>query len=79
MGLYNYSQGCYEVLERTKNYYGHGEEYYVEKERGKKYHLPYTIEAVGKNIKWRNFWEEIIKLGKNIKLYWPDFIHPCII
>ena len=61
-------------------YYGCGEEYNVKK--GKQYHLPYNIQAVGKNIKWgrgREFWEEYKDFRKwvwgrtssRIELYTP--------
>ena len=34
-----------------REYHDCGEEYNVKKGKGKQYHLPYNIKAVGKNIK----------------------------
>ena len=41
----------YQVVKRGREYHGCGDEYNVKKGEGKQYHLPYKIEAVGKNIK----------------------------
>ena len=42
----------YQVVKSGRENHGCGEEYNVEKKRkGKQYHLPYTIKAVGKIIK----------------------------
>ena len=39
-------------MKRGRENHGCGEEYNVEKMKGKRHHLPYNIKAVGKNIKW---------------------------
>ena len=53
-----------------------GKNIMLKKGKGKQYHLPYNIEAVGKNIEWlkgkdisiKNIKIFKMRVGKNIKL-----------
>ena len=61
-------------MKREREYHGCGENFNVggKSGSGKQCHLPYDINAVGKNIKWKRRKKiKILKkwgLGKNIKL-----------
>ena len=77
-------------MEREREYQGCGDEYNAEKGKGKQYHLPYNIKALGKNIKLgkrergRTFFRRKLRLikkngdGEEYQVK-GIFIHPWIL